>query len=87
MSPNPIVNMLSGNGFNPVAGLFGLMKSGGDPMMMLKLMSAQDDRMKKIYDVIQQYGGDPQKAFYSEADKQGANTDEILQQARSVMQQ
>ena len=35
-------------------------------------------QMKQVMDVVNQYGGDPQKAFYAIAEQQGVNPQEIL---------
>ena len=67
---------------NPMMGqikqMMGMIKSSGNPQMMLNQMMMNNPRMKEVMDIVQQYGGDPMKAFYAIAEQKGVDPNDIL---------
>ena len=82
---NPMLGMLntsklSGLASNlaPIKNMFSSVKAAQDPYAMLQQMAANNPQMQQAIDLIQQSGGDPQRAFYSLADKLGVDPQEVL---------
>ena len=64
----------------PVKNMINMLRSSGNPQMMLNQMAAQNPQMKQVMDYINQNGGDPQRAFYKMAQERGVDPNEILKQ-------
>ena len=62
----------------PLKGLIQMLRSGGNPQMMLQAMATQNPKLQKALQYVNENGGDPQKAFYKLADEMGVNPTEIL---------
>lgn len=58
--------------------MMNMVKSAGNPQMMLQQMISQNPQMKQVMDLVNQNGGDPKAAFYKMAEEKGINPDEIL---------
>lgn len=41
--------------------------------------------MQQVMQIVNQYGGDPKKAFYAMAEQKGVDPNAILQQAQAMM--
>ena len=67
---------------NPMMGqikqMMGMVKSAQDPTAMLTQMAQNNPKLKQVLDLVQQYGGDANKAFYAVAEQNGINPQEIL---------
>ena len=78
----PLLGLLNqsrlANQIQPIKQTMGMLKASGNPQMMLQQMLSQNPQFKQVQELIQQSGGDPQKAFYSLAEKMGVNPDEVL---------
>ena len=57
--------------------MFNSLKSMGNPQLMLNQMMAQNPQLKTVLD---ECGGDYQKAFYRLAEMQGVNPQDILKE-------
>ena len=53
-------------------------KTAQNPNAVLNQMVMSNPQLKQVMDIVQQYGGDPQKAFYALAEQRGVNPQEIL---------
>lgn len=49
------------------------------------LLSQMDPRMQKVFDYIQQHGGNEETAFYALAKEKGADPTPYLEQAKSIV--
>ena len=49
-----------------------------NPTAMMKQMAMNNPQLKQVMDVVNQYGGDPQKAFYDLAKQKGIDPQEII---------
>ena len=58
--------------------LIGMIKSSGNPQAMLMQMMQNNPNMKQAMEIVQQYGGDAEKAFYALAEQKGIDPQEIL---------
>ena len=56
-----------------------MIKSCGNPQMMVTQMASSNPQIRQIID---QYGGDPQTAFYKYAEANGVDAEEILKMMR-----
>ena len=55
-----------------------MVRSAGNPQAMLGQLLQNNPQMRQAMNLVQQYGGDAQKAFYALAQQRGVNPDEIL---------
>ena len=53
-------------------------KSAGNPQAMLNQMMQNNPQMRQVMDLVNQHGGDAQKAFYSLAEQRGIDPNQIL---------
>ena len=58
--------------------MIGMLKSSGNPQAMLMQMMQNNPNVKQALEIVQQYGGDAEKAFYALAEQKGINPQEIL---------
>ena len=58
--------------------MLGMVNASQNPQSTLNQLRMNNPQMKQVMDVVNQYGGDPQKAFYAIAEQQGVNPQEIL---------
>ena len=62
----------------PIKNMMNMLRSAGNPQMMLQQMTAQNPQMRQVMDLVQQNGGNAKQAFYKLAEQKGVNPDEIL---------
>ena len=78
---NPILQQLMGS--NPqmqnIRNLMNMVKSSGNPQAMLNQLSQNNPQLQQVMATIQQYGNDPQKAFYALAQQRGIDPQSILE--------
>lgn len=82
MQMNPILQRMQTPNLNQIRNMMNTVKSAGNPQAMLMNMAQSNPRIKQAMDVINQSGGDPQKAFYALAEQKGVNPEDILSQLR-----
>ena len=58
--------------------MISLLKSSGNPQELLNQLMMTNPNMKQVMEIVQQYGGDANKAFYALAEQKGINPQEIL---------
>lgn len=72
-SANPMLNLLnqsSGSSpaqLNQIKNMMNLLRSAGNPQMMLQQMMQNNPQLKMIMDYVNRNGGDYKKAFYNMA--------------------
>ena len=49
-----------------------------DPQAMMQQMMMNNPQMQNVMKIVNQYGGDPMKAFYEEAKARGVDPEEII---------
>lgn len=64
----------------PIKNMMNMLKSAGNPQMMLNQMMSQNPQIKQVMDFINTNGGDPKTAFYKAAQEKGVDPNEILRQ-------
>ena len=55
-----------------------MLKSSGNPQQILNQLMQSNPQMQQVMQIVQKYGGDPNKAFYALAEEKGINPQEIL---------
>lgn len=55
-----------------------MMKSTNNPQMLVSQLINNDPRMAEINKLIEQSGGDPEKAFRAKAQELGVNPDDVM---------
>jgi hypothetical protein len=58
--------------------MMGVIRSAQNPTAMLNQMIMQNPNLKQVMDIVNQYGGDANKAFYAIAEQKGINPQEII---------
>ena len=58
--------------------MIAMIKSAGNPQLMLNQLMQSNPQMQQVMQIVQKYGGDPNKAFYALAEEKGINPQEIL---------
>ena len=58
--------------------LISMVKSSGNPQMMLSQLMQQNPQMQQVMALIQKHGGDATKAFYALAEEKGIDPQQIL---------
>lgn len=71
----PNVNIGPNNQF---LDMFNMVMSSRNPNMLISQLASKNPMVANVMNVINQYGGDVRKAFYSEASKAGVDTNQIL---------
>ena len=58
--------------------MIGMIKSSGNPQLLLNQLMQSNPNMKQAMEIVQQYGGNAEKAFYALAEQKGIDPKEIL---------
>lgn len=85
---NPMLAMLNQNrmaqNLQPIKNMMSMLKSAGNPQMMLQQMMSQNPQFKQAVDYVNANGGDAKTACYKLAKEKGINPDEILQMFKGI---
>lgn len=71
----PNVNTRPNNQF---LDMFNMLRNSGNPSAIISQLALRNPAVANVMNLINQYGGDPKKAFYSEASKNGIDPNLIL---------
>ena len=58
--------------------MIGMIKSAGNPQAMMNQLMQNNPQMQQAMEIVRQYGGDANKAFYALAQQKGIDPQEIL---------
>ena len=75
MNLPPILQQLNNPAMQSAKQFVNMIKSAGNPQAMVQSMIARNPQLQQI---LQQYGNDPQKAFYAYAQQHGIDPNEII---------
>lgn len=85
---NPMLSALNQNrmvqNLQPIKNMMNMLRSAGNPQMMLQQMTAQNPQFKQAVDYVNANGGDAKAACYKLAKEKGINPDEILQMFKGI---
>lgn len=90
MQPGNLFNNPFGQPTQPTMNLQPIvqaLQSASNPVAMLQTMAMQNPQLQGIMNVISQNGGDPMRAFYSEAAKRGFDPSQLDMNSLSQMLQ
>ena len=74
-----ILQQLGGVRISPqVRDMINMIKSAGNPQMLLNQIMQTNPALGQIMEIVKQYGGDANKAFYAVAEQNGINPQDIL---------
>ena len=62
-----------------VKNLMSMVKSSGNPQAMLNQLVQSNPQLQQVMATIQQYGNDPQRAFYALAQQKGIDPQAVLE--------
>lgn len=62
----------------PIKNMMSMIKSAGNPQMMIQQMISQNPQIKQAMDYVNQNGGNAKDAFYKLANESGVNPDEVI---------
>ena len=68
----------SSNQQNNMLGIINTIKAAKNPTMMLQHLASQNPNVANAMNLINKSGGDPKRAFYSEAQRLGVDPNQIL---------
>ena len=63
--------------------MMNMVKMAQNPQAMLNQMVVNNPQLKQVMDVVNQYGGDPNKALNAVAEQMGINPNEIMNMLNS----
>ena len=75
---NPILQQLKSPNLNNIKGLVDMAK--GNPQGVMNMLRT-NPKYRQVFDIVNQYG-DPKRAFYTIAQQNGVDPDEILNMLR-----
>ena len=75
---NPIIQQLKSPSLNNIKGLVDMAK--GNPQGVMNMLRT-NPKYRQVFDIVNQYG-DPKRAFYTIAQQNGVDPDEILNMLR-----
>ena len=58
--------------------MMNMVRMSQNPTAMINQMMANNPQMKQVMDIVNQYGGDPDKAFRTLAEQNGIDPQEIM---------
>lgn len=59
-----------------------VVQSASDPQQTFMRMLQGNPNVKAVMDIVNQHGGDPQRAFYAEAERRGIDPEQVLSMLR-----
>ena len=62
----------------PVRQMMQMVQSAGNPSAMLQMLAQQNPQVRQAMSIIQQAGGDPQRAFYAMCQQRGVDPQQII---------
>ena len=79
MLPQILQQLGGGTRISPqIKQMIGMIKSSGNPQYMLNQIMQMNPQLKQVMQIVQEYGGDANKAFYDLAKKNGIDPQEII---------
>lgn len=63
---------------NQFSDMFNMLRNSHNPNAIISQLALRNPVVANVMNVINQYGGDMKKAFYSEANKSGVDPNQIL---------
>ena len=58
--------------------MINMLRSSGNPQAMLGQLMANNPQVRQVMEIVQQYGGDADKAFRAVAQQKGIDPQEII---------
>ena len=62
--------------------MMGMVRSAQNPQAMLNQIMMNNPKMQQVMEIVNKYGGDPNKAFQAVAQQNGINPQEIMNMLR-----
>ena len=66
----------------PIKNALNMVRAAQNPQLMMNQLMQKNPMYSQVQQIIQQNGGDPQKAFYSLAQQMGVDPNQILNQLK-----
>ena len=64
--------------------MISMLKSAGNPQLMLNQIMQMNPQLKQVMEIVREYGGDANKAFYDLAQKNGIDPKEIIEMIKGI---
>ena len=85
MLPQILQQLGGGRTISPqIRQMIGMIKSAGNPQLMLNQIMQMNPQLRQVMEIVQQYGGDANKAFMDIAEKNGINPQEIIDLIKGI---
>ena len=81
MNMPAILQQLQGSqmpNLQPIKNMLGMVRSASNPQAAMNMLIQSNPNLKQVMDLVQQSGGDPQKAFYALCEQKGVDPQKIL---------
>ena len=69
---------VSNSNFASIRQLYNLVRNSNNPTLMLQNLAESNPQVKSTLDLVKQYGGNPQAAFFALAKQKGIDPNQIL---------
>ena len=77
--PNVLLQLAKSNPMmGQIKNTMNMIRTAQNPTAMLNQMAMSNPQIKQVIDIVNQYGGDANKAFYALAEQKGINPQEII---------
>lgn len=76
-----ILQQLNGSAIpnlQPIKQMMETVRGAKNPQAMLQTMAQSNPQLQQVMSVVQQAGGDPQRAFYAMCEQKGINPQQII---------
>ena len=77
---NPMLEHLGNSG--GIMGMINMIRGSKNPQQMINNLAQTNPQMQQVMTTVNQYGGDPKKAFYAIAKERGVDPNSILSMLR-----
>lgn len=79
MMPQILQQLSGGLKISPqIMQMIRMIKSAGNPQLMISQVLQMNPQLRQAMEIIRDYGGDANKAFYAIAEKNGIDPEEIM---------
>ena len=58
--------------------MLGMVQTASNPNAMLQTLAQNNPQLRQVMDLVQEYGGSPEKAFLAACEQKGVNPQDII---------
>ena len=84
ITPHQILRQLGGGIPPQIRQMIGMIRAAGNPQQMMAQLMQTNPAMRQVMDIVNQYGGDANKAFRAMAEQKGIDPQEIIDMMKGL---